>query len=70
MSSVMQKNLPRPTVIDVSMMEDEHETHAEKLINEEMLVLMAHDNSKYPLKGMKASKIPVLDRQKTEYSLA
>ena len=42
---------------------------AEKLINEEMLVLMAHDNKTYPLKGMKTSKLPKLARSKDEYSL-
>ena len=42
---------------------------AEKLINEEMLVLMAHDNKTYPLKGMKTSKLPKLSRGKEEYSL-
>lgn len=42
---------------------------AEKLINEEMLVLMAHDNKTYPLKGMKTSKLPKLSRSKEEYSL-
>lgn len=62
MSSVMRKNLSRPTVIDASMFIDEEATRVEKLINAEMLVLMVHDNQKYPLKGMKASKLPVLDR--------
>ena len=33
----------------------------EQMINDEMLVLMVHDNKTYPLKGMKASKLPALD---------
>ena len=38
------------------------------MINEEMLVLMVHDNRTYPLKGMKASKLPTVQRQKVDYS--
>ena len=34
-----------------------------------MLVLMTHDNKMHPLKGMKASKLPRLEREKEEYSL-
>jgi len=61
MSSVMRKGLPRPTVIDPSMFDSEESlSRVEKLINEEMLVLMFHDNKTYPLKGMKASKLPTL----------
>ena len=30
---------------------------------------MVHDNKTHPLKGMKASKLPKLDREKEEYSL-
>ena len=75
MSSVIQQGLPRPSIIDPKMFEDVDESageklsHAEKLINEEMLVLMAHDNQNYPLKGMKASKLPKLARSKEQYSL-
>ena len=61
MSSVMRKNLPRPTVIDASMFDDSEASRIEKQINAEMLALMVHDNQNYPLKGMKASKLPVLD---------
>ena len=61
MSSVMRKNLPRPTVIDASMFDDREASRIEKQINAEMLALMVHDNQNYPLKGMKASKLPVLD---------
>lgn len=69
MSSVMQKGLPRPSVITPGMfITDGEPSRAEALINEEMLVLMVHDNMKFPLKGMKASRLPALDRQKTEYS--
>jgi len=70
MSSVMRKNLPRPTVIDDAMFVDEDASRVEKLINAEMLCLMVHDNQKYPLKGMKAGKLPVLNHSKTQYSLA
>ena len=34
---------------------------AQKLINDEMLVLMIDDNKNHPLKGMKASKLPNLN---------
>ena len=70
MSAVMQKGLPRPTVISKEMFDVDGETssRAEKLINEEMLVLMVHDNSKYPLKGMKAKNLPKLGREKIQYS--
>lgn len=65
MSAVMQKNLPRPTVINKEMFDVDGETsRVEQLINEEMLMLMVHDNSKYPLKGMKASRLPKLGREK------
>lgn len=30
---------------------------------------MKHDNQTYPLKGMKASRLPKLGREKVEYSL-
>ena len=43
-------------------------SRVDKLINEEMFELMAHDNKTYPLKGMKASKLPALQRKKVEYS--
>lgn len=34
-----------------------------------MIVLMVHDNKNYPLKGMKASKLPSLKiAEKQEYS--
>lgn len=74
MSSVMQKGLPRPTVIDASMFETVEDCKSETslaqaLINEEMLVLLAHDNKTYPLRGMKASRLPKLARVKVEYSL-
>ena len=70
MSSVMQRGLPRPSVIDPRMFEANKEaSHTEKLVNEEMLVLMKHDNQTYPLKGMKASRLPKLGREKVEYSL-
>mmetsp|Transcript_23269 Transcript_23269/g.27309 ORF Transcript_23269/g.27309 Transcript_23269/m.27309 type:complete len:86 (+) Transcript_23269:909-1166(+) len=67
MSAVMRKGLPRPTIINRDMFksEDEVTSRVEKMINEEMLVLMVHDNAKYPLKGMKASKLPELGRRKT-----
>ena len=65
MSSVMRKNLPRPTIIDPAMFADEDASRIQSLINAEMLALMLHDNQKYPLKGMKASKLPVLEHQKT-----
>ena len=74
MSSVMQRGLPRPPVIDPRMFEADEPSNqgvskAEKLINEEMLVLMKHDNQTCPLKGMKTSRLPKLDREKVEYSL-
>lgn len=75
MSSVMRKNLPRPTVINISMFDleedkarDKELLRIDKLINEEMLVLMVHDNQMYPLKGMKPSRLPKLKRQKTQYT--
>ena len=34
-----------------------------------MLILMAHDNKQYPLKAMKASQLPRLNREKTQYTL-
>ena len=56
----MRKGLPRPSVIDPEMvnLNDKQLTHVEKLINEEMLVLMVHDNKNYPLKGMKSNTLP------------
>ena len=45
-----------------------NQSKVNQLISEEMLVLMVHDNKTYPLKGMKASKLPSLDRQKVQYS--
>ena len=71
MSSVMQRGLPRPSVIDPRMFEADKKTssHSEKLVYEEMLVLMKYDNQTYPLKGMKASRLPKLGREKVEYSL-
>ena len=69
MSSVMRKGLPRPTVINPKMFDTEQGlSRVDKLINEEMFELMAHDNKTYPLKGMKASKLPALQRKKVEYS--
>ena len=46
MSSVLRKGLPRPTVInkDAILATSDDQTRVEKLINEEMLVLMVHDN--------------------------
>ena len=57
MSSVLRKGLPRPTVIskDAILANSDDQTRVDRLINEEMLVLMVHDNSSYPLKGMKAN---------------
>ena len=37
---------------------------AQNMINEEMLVLLAHDNKTYPQKGMKASQLPKTHRDK------
>lgn len=53
----MRKGLPRPTVIskDAILANSDDQTRVDRLINEEMLVLMVHDNSSYPLKGMKAN---------------
>lgn len=66
MSSVMRKDLPRPTVINPDLFAPfKGQSEIEKMINEEMLILMVHDNQKYPLKGMKASRLPDLKRQKT-----
>ena len=42
---------------------------AQNMINEEMLVLMAHDNKTYPQKGMKASQLPKTDREKQYFGL-
>ena len=69
MSAVMQRGLPRPTVINKGMFDADSETsRVEQLINDEMLVLMVHDNSKYPLKGMKSSRLPKLGREKIQYT--
>ena len=69
MSSVMRKGLPRPSVIKPALFAaDESTSHAERLINEEMLVLMVHDNTKHPLKGMKAGKLPKVPRSKQQFS--
>ena len=77
MTSVVRQNLPRPTVINTQMFEDTETssepdqavTHAQKLVKDEMLVLMVHDNKTYPLKGMKSSKLPKNVSEKKEYSL-
>jgi len=69
MSSVMRKDLPRPTVVNPDLFAPfKGQSEIEKMINEEMLILMVHDNQKYPLRGMKASRLPDLKRQKTQYS--
>ena len=70
MSSVMRKGLPRPTVIRVDMFADEEASRVAQMIQTEMLKLMVHDNATYPLKGMKASRLPVLSEPKTQYSSA
>ena len=74
MSSVMQKGLPRPSIISKDLFsndqdESSHYSKAEQLVREEMLILMAHDNKHYPLKAMKASQLPRLNREKTQYTL-
>ena len=77
MTSVVRKNLPRPTIINTEMFDeiesssDKGQTTSEvqKLVNHEMLVLMVHDNKTYPMKGMKESKLPKLQSEKKEYPL-
>lgn len=73
MTSVMRKNLPRPTVISTEMFEEtestEDNTDPKRLIKEEMLILMVNDNKKYPQKGMKKDKLPKVTREKENFSL-
>ena len=48
-STVVQRSLPRPTVIDKKMFANcPNIGVAENLIREEMLVLLAHDNRTHP----------------------
>ena len=69
-SNVVQRSLPRPTVIDKKMFANcPNIGVAENLIREEMLVLLAHDNRTHPQKGMKASQLPQVNRDKAQYSL-
>ena len=64
-SSVMQRSLPRPTIIDKEMFASDPKIGvAQNLIREEMLVLLAHDNRTHPKKGMKASQLPQVNRDK------
>lgn len=53
-TQVMQRNLPRPTVLDISELAkraDATKDAAERLIAQEAALLMAHDAKKYPLPG-------------------
>ena len=48
---MIRKSLPRPTIIDASMFEHRKDLDiAYNMINEEMLVLLAHDNKNHPQK--------------------
>ena len=70
MTSVMRKNLPRPTIINPELFEEtESCSDPKRLIKEEMLVLMVNDNKKYPQKGMKRDKLPQVCREKEDFSL-
>ena len=70
MSSVLQQGLPRPTVVVTQQNDPEPiSSEAEKQVREEMLVLLTHDNRTHPLKGMKASRLPKLGRDKEQYEL-
>ena len=51
MSIVMRKSLPRPSVISLDENSDDA---AVKLIKEEMLVMMVHDNKNHATKKMKS----------------
>ncbi|TQS33347.1 hypothetical protein Golomagni_06315, partial [Golovinomyces magnicellulatus] len=64
-TQVMQRNLPRPVVVDVSDLSkraDAMENAAERLIAQEVAFLMAHDAQKYPVPGgqVKGSFRPLL----------
>lgn len=53
-TQVMQRNLPRPAVLDISELAKRAEATkdaAERLIAQEAALLMAHDAQKYPLPG-------------------
>ncbi|OAQ94781.1 pre-mRNA splicing factor cef-1 [Purpureocillium lilacinum] len=57
-TQVMQRNLPRPTTVDVNSLlkrAEQESDPAEALIAKEMAALMANDAAKYPLPGSKLS---------------
>ncbi|KAL3955568.1 hypothetical protein ACCO45_011131 [Purpureocillium lilacinum] len=64
-TQVMQRNLPRPTTVDVSSLLERAEQEsdpAEALIAKEMAALMANDAAKYPLPGSKMNgSAPMMD---------
>ena len=67
MSIVMRKSLPRPSVISLDENSDDA---AVKLIKEEMLVMMVHDNKNHATKKMKSKQdtLPQVPRDKEEIS--
>lgn len=69
MSSVVRRSLPRPTIINAAMFGGASNT-AEQLINHQMFALIAHDNKKYPARGMKPKYLPKEAPQMREFSLS
>ncbi|GJN66941.1 pre-mRNA-splicing factor cef1 [Purpureocillium lilacinum] len=64
-TQVMQRNLPRPTTVDVNSLlkrAEQESDPAEALIAKEMAALMANDAAKYPLPGSKMNgSAPTMD---------
>ena len=55
----MQTGLPRPSKVKADMIVgDSDETREQKLVREQMLVLISHDLVNNPFKGSKQSDLP------------